>query len=319
MIEIKQPQIITEESADGRCGRFIVEPLEKGLGTTLGNSLRRMLLSALPGTAIVGIKIDGVQHEFSTIPAVAEDVVEIILNLKGLNFRAIDPIDNDNKPVIRISREEPGVVTGADINCGGYVEVLNPEHYICTLDEGGRLDIELTIGSGRGYVSADKNKDDSQPIGYIPIDSIFTPVVRASYSVEATRVGQNIDYDKLILEVETNGTISCKDIVSLSAKILDDHARLFVDLSAAMGEIGSTIKPTEENKQQKVLDMAIEELDLSVRSYNCLKRASIHTVDDLTKKSVDDMLKVRNLGQKSLEEVIKKLADLGLQLRSNDD
>ena len=177
----------------------------------------------------------------------------------------------------------------------------------------------MTIGSGRGYVSADKNKDDSQPIGYIPIDSIFTPVVRASYSVEATRVGQNIDYDKLILEVETNGTISCKDIVSLSAKILDDHARLFVDLSAAMGEIGSTIKPAEENKQQKVLDMAIEELDLSVRSYNCLKRANINTVDDLTKKSVDDMLKVRNLGQKSLEEVIKKLADLGLQLRSNDD
>lgn len=318
MIEINKPQIITEESADGRCGKFIVEPLEKGLGTTMGNALRRMLLSALPGTAIVGIKIDGVQHEFSTIPAVSEDVVEIILNLKGLHFRAIDPIDNDNKPVVRISREEAGVVTGADINCGGFVEVLNPEHYICTLDEGGRLEIELTIGSGRGYVPAEKNKDDSQPIGYIPIDSIFTPVVHASYSVEATRVGQNIDYDKLTLEVETNGTISCKDIVSLSAKILDDHAKLFVDLSATMGEI-KIIKEVEENKQQKVLDMAIEDLDLSVRSYNCLKRAAIHTVEDLTKKSVDDMLKVRNLGQKSLEEVIKKLADLGLQLRSNDD
>ena len=318
MIEIKKPQIITEESADGRRGKFIVEPLEKGLGTTMGNALRRMLLSALPGTAIVGIKIDGVQHEFSTIPAVSEDVVEIILNLKGLHFRAIDPIDNDNKPVIRISRTEAGVVTGADINCGGYVEVLNPEHYICTLDEGGRLEMELTIGSGRGYVPAEKNKDDNQPIGYIPIDSIFTPVVHASYSVEATRVGQNIDFDKLTLEVETNGTISCKDILSLSAKILDDHARLFVDLSATMGDI-NVLKPEEENKQQKVMDMAIEDLDLSVRSYNCLKRAAIHTVEDLTKKSVDDMLKVRNLGQKSLDEVIKKLADLGLQLRSNDD
>ncbi len=318
MIEIKKPQIITEESADGSHGKFVVEPLEKGLGTTMGNALRRMLLSALPGTAIVGIKIDGVQHEFSTIPAVCEDVVEIILNLKGLYLRAIDAIDNDNKPTIRIFKETAGKVTGADINCGGFVEVLNPEHYICTLDEGGRLDMELTIGSGRGYVSAMMNKDETRPIGYIPIDSIFTPVVSASYMVEDTRVGQSIDYDKLTLDVVTNGTVSAKEILSLSAKILDDHAKLFVDLSGTLGEISVLVSP-DDNKQQKVMDMAIEDLDLSVRSYNCLKRAGIHTVEDLTKKSVDDMLKVRNLGQKSLDEVIKKLQDLNLQLRSNDD
>jgi len=318
MIEIKKPQIITEESADGRRGKFIVEPLEKGLGLTMGNALRRMLLSALPGTAIVGIKIDGVQHEFSTIPAVAEDVSEIILNLKGLNFRAIDKIDNENKPIIRLFKDTAGVVTGADINCGGYVECLNPDHYICTLDEGGRLDMELTIGSGRGYVPASLNKEEDAPIGYIPIDSIYTPVVSASYMVEDTRVGQSIDNDKLTLEVVTNGTISCKEIISLAAKILCDHSKLFVDLSSTMGDM-SVLVSQDENKQQLDLDKAIEDLDLSMRSYNCLKRAGIFTVDALTKKSRDDMAKVRNLGQKSLDEIVKKLEEMGLSLRNNDD
>lgn len=319
MIEIKKPQILTEESEDGSFGRFIVEPLERGLGTTLGNALRRILLSALPGVACVGIKIDGVQHEFSTIPHVVEDVVEIVLNVKGIAFKAIGgAIDNENKPVIRLVKDTAGPVYARDIDCGMDVEVLNPDHYICTLDEGGKLVMELTIGSGRGYVVAGKNKDVHQPIGYIAIDSIFTPVVAANYTVEDTRVGQSLDYDKLTVDVRTNGTTPAREIISLAAKILADHAKLFVDLSGDMDKINVLVNQ-EENKQQKVLEMTIEDLDLSVRSYNCLKRAGIHTVEDLTKKSGDDMLKVRNLGKKSLDEVIKKLEDLGLSLRSNDE
>ncbi len=318
MIEIKKPQIITEEGANGSYAKFVMEPLEKGLGTTLGNALRRMLLSALPGTAAVGVKIEGVLHEFSTIPAVVEDVVEIILNVKGIAFKSIGMIDNENKPIVRINKYTAGAVTAADIDCGIDVEILNPNHYICTIDEGGRLEMEITVGSGRGYVSSDKNKDARMPIGYIPIDSIFTPVASTNYMVEDTRVGQSLDYDKLTIELTTNGTVSAKEIVSLAAKILDDHTKLFVDLSSTVGEYNILVSQ-DDNEQQKVMEMTIEDLDLSVRSYNCLKRAGIHTVEDLIKKSEEDMLKVRNLGQKSLDEVVKKLDDLELSLRSNDD
>lgn len=318
MIEIKKPQIITEESDDTSYAKITIEPLDKGLGITLGNALRRMLLSALPGVAAVGIKIDGVQHEFSTIPHVVEDVVEIILNIKGVCFKANGTIDNDDKPIVHIKKNTAGPVYASDIQCGLNVEVVNPDHYICTLDEGANLQMDLYIGVGRGYVPADKNKDIKQPIGYIPIDSIFTPVVSTSYSVEDTRVGQSIDFDKLTIELKTNGTVSAKETISLAAKILDDHAKLVVDLCGSMSDI-SILVSQEEDKQQKVLEMPIEDLDLSVRSYNCLKRASIHTVEDLIKKSEDDMLKVRNLGKKSLDEVIKKLEDLGLSLRNNDD
>lgn len=318
MIEIKKPQIITEESEDTSYAKIIIEPLDKGLGITLGNALRRMLLSALPGVAAVGVKIEGVQHEFSTIPGVVEDVVEIILNIKGVCFKANGTIDNNDRPIVHISKSTPGPVTAADIQCGLDVEVVNPDHYICTLDEGADLQMDLYIGVGRGYVPADKNKDYRQPIGYIPIDSIFTPVVSTSYSVEDTRVGQSIDFDKLTIELKTNGTVSAKETISLAAKILDDHAKLVVDLCGSMSDI-SILVSQEEDKQLKVMEMTIEDLDLSVRSYNCLKRAGIQTVEDLTRKSEDDMLKVRNLGKKSLDEVIKKLEDLGLSLRNNDD
>ena len=318
MIEIKRPQIVTEESEDGSFGRFTVKPLERGLGTTLGNALRRILLGALPGAACVGIKIDGVQHEFSTIPHVVEDVVEIILHIKGIAFKANGVIDNEDKPVVRLQKFEAGPVYARDIECGLDVEILNPDHYICTLDEGAALNMELYIGSGRGYVTADKNKDPLQPIGYIPVDSIYTPVVATNYTVEDARVGQSLEYDRLTVELKTNGTIAAREIISLAAKILEDHARLFVDLSSSMGS-KSVLVDAKENKEAKILEMTIEDLDLSVRSYNCLKRAGIHTVEDLTKKSSEDMLKVRNLGKKSLEEVINKLQDLGLSLRSNDE
>ena len=318
MIEIKRPQITTEESEDGSRAKFTVEPLEKGLGTTIGNSLRRMLLSDLPGVAVVGIKIEGVQHEFSTIPHVVEDVVQIIQNIKGLSLKSNGEIDDDNKPIVRISKSVPGIVTASDIDCGLDVEIKNPDHYICTLDEGAVLDMELYVGKGRGYVPANKNKDPKQPLGYIPVDSIFTPVVEASFKVEDTRVGQSLDYDKLIIEVKTDGTATAKDTISLAAKILDDHTRLFVDLSGSMSEFNVLVSQ-EENKQQQVLEMTIEDLDLSVRSRNCLKRAGIHTIEDLIKKSGDDMLKVRNLGKKSLDELVKKLEDLGLSLRNSDE
>ena len=318
MIEIKRPQIITEESEDTSYAKITIEPLDKGLGITMGNALRRMLLSALPGVAAVGVKIEGVQHEFSTIPGVVEDVVEIILNIKGVCFKANGNIDNEDRPIVRISKNVPGPVTAADIQCGLDVEVVNPDHYICTLDEGANLQMDLYIGSGRGYVPADKNKDYKQPIGYIPIDSIFTPVVSTSYVVEDTRVGQSIDFDKLTIELTTNGTVSAKETISLAARILDEHTRLVVDLCEEMSA-KTFLRDQEENNQQKVYEMTIEELDLSVRSYNCLKRAGIRTVEDLTKKSMEDMLKIRNMGKKSLDEVVKKLADLGLSLRNNDD
>lgn len=319
MIAINRPEIKAEETANGSVGKFTVAPLERGLGTTIGNALRRILLSGMPGDAAIGIKIDGVQHEFSTIPNVVEDVVEIILNIKGIAFKATTPIEESGEPrIVTINKTGPGVVCAGDINCGLEVKVLNPTHKICTLDEGANLNMELYIGAGRGYENADKHKDAEKPLGYIPIDSIYTPVVSANYSVNDKRVGQSIDNDELVVEVTTNGTVSAREVVSLAAKILEDHARLFVDLSDDM-EHKCLLVSHEENKQQKVLEMTIDDLDLSVRSYNCLKRAGISTVEDLTKKAYDDLLKVRNLGKKSLDEVIKKLEDLGLSLHSNDE
>lgn len=317
MMEIERPRITLEESADLRSSKFIVEPLERGYGITLGNALRRVLLSALPGTAVVGIRIEGASHEFTTIKGVKEDVAEIILNLKSLNLKA-NYQDKSLKKVLKIERSTPGIVSAKDIEIDPEIEVLNPDMYICTLDEGGKLNMELHVGKGRGYVVAVNNKDDSQPIGFIPIDSIFTPVKSASYSVETTRVGQNIDYDKLTIDVKTNGSLSAKDVLSLAAKAIEDHIRLFVNLSDVISGMDILVS-REEDKQQKVLEMNIEDMDLSVRSYNCLKRAAIHTVEDLTKKTEEDMLKVRNLGRKSLDEVINKLHSYGLDLKSNDD
>ena len=317
MMEIEKPRITLEESPDLRVGKFIVEPLERGYGITLGNALRRVLLSALPGTAVVGIRIEGASHEFTTIKGVKEDVAEIILNLKGLNLKA-NYSDKTLKKVLKIERNTPGIVTAKDIEIDPEIEVLNPDMYICTLDDGGKLNMEMTVARGRGYVVAVNHKDETQPIGYIPIDAIFTPVKAASYSVESTRVGQSIDYDKLTLEVKTDGSLSAKDVLSLAAKAIEDHIRLFVNLSDVISGMDILVS-REEDKQQKVLEMNIEDMDLSVRSYNCLKRAAIHTVEDLTKRTEEDMLKVRNLGRKSLEEVISKLRSYGLDLKSNDD
>ena len=291
--------------------------MERGYGITLGNALRRVLMSALPGAAVVGIRIDGVSHEFSTVKGIKEDVADIILNLKGLNLKA-NYTDKTLKKTLRIERNTPGIVTASDIEIDPEIEILNPDLYICTMDEGARLNMELTVGLGRGYVVAENLKDPTKPIGYIPIDAIFTPVKSASYSVENTRVGQSIDYDKLTLSVKTDGSLNAKDVLSLAAKAIEDHIRLFVNLSDVISGMDILVS-REEDKQQKVLEMNIEDMDLSVRSYNCLKRAGIHTVEDLTKRSEDDMLKVRNLGRKSLDEVIGKLHSYGLDLKSNEE
>lgn len=317
MMEIEKPEITLEKSADFRYGKFVVEPLERGYGITLGNALRRVLLSALPGTAVVGINIEGISHEFSTIKGVKEDVADIILNLKGLNLKA-NYSDKELKKVLKIERYTPGIVTAADIEQDPEIEILNPDLYICTLDEGAKLNMELYVAQGRGYVVAENNKDASQPIGYIAIDSIFTPVKAASYSVTTTRVGQSIDYDKLTLEVKTDGSLSARDVLSLAAKAIEDHIRIFVSLSDTISKMGILIE-TQANPKTQILEMSIEDMDLSVRSYNCLKRANIHTVEDLTQKTEDDMLKVRNLGRKSLDEVIAKLRGYGLDLKSNED
>ncbi len=317
MMEIEKPRITLEESPDLRVGKFVVEPLERGYGITLGNALRRVLLSALPGTAVVGIRIEGASHEFTTIKGVKEDVAEIILNLKGLNLKA-NYSDKTLKKTLKIERTTPGIVTAKDIEIDPEIEILNPDMYICTLDDGGKLNMEMTVARGRGYVVAVNHKDDPQPIGYIPIDAIFTPVKAASYSVESTRVGQSIDYDKLTLEVKTDGSLTAKDVLSLAAKAIEDHIRLFVNLSDVISGMDILVS-REEDKQQKVLEMNIEDMDLSVRSYNCLKRAAIHTVEDLTKRTEEDMLKVRNLGRKSLDEVIGKLRSYGLDLKSSEE
>ena len=317
MIEIQKPKIECVDVVDGREMKFVVEPLERGFGTTIGNALRRILLSALPGAAPVSIKIEGVTHEFSSIPGVKEDVTEIILNIKGLAVKAHSD-SAEFRQVAKLRKSTAGVVTAADIEHSSEIEILNPDMYICTLDEGAVLNMDITIGNGRGYVPAAANKDETQPIGYIPIDSIFTPVESASYTVESTRLGQNINYDKLTVNVSTNGTCTPREVISLAAKILEDHISLFVNLVDTMKDREILISQDDE-KAHKKLEMSIEDLDLSVRSYNCLKRAGIHTVQDLTKKTEEEMLKVRNLGKKSLDEVIKKIRDLGFDLRNKDE
>ena len=279
--------------------------------------MRRVLLSSLPGAAAVGIKIDGVDHEFSTIKGVKEEVTEIILNLKTVRFKVTAPSETE-KIIVNLHADSVGAVTAGDIDLPSNVEVLNPDQLICTLDEGGKINMQIFIGTGRGYVPAERNKDSREPIGFIPMDSIFTPVTKANYAVESTRVEQSIDFDKLTIEVTTDGTVSAKEIISLAAKIINDHMKLFVELVDNMSEQNILVSQ-DDDKAQKVMEMSVEDLDLSVRSYNCLKRANIHTVADLTRRTEDDMLKVRNLGRKSLEEVVKKLEELGLSLKAQED
>ncbi len=319
MFEFEKPRIKIDEMAqDGTYGRFIVEPLERGYGTTLGNSLRRILLSSLPGAAVSNVKIDGVLHEFSELPGVKEDIPEIILNLK--NLAILNNSESDEPKVVSIDFKGEGEVKASDIEVDADIEIVNPDLHIATLSGGpeSRLSMDITITKGRGYVGADKNKKSDQPIGTIPVDSIYTPVRRVNFLVENTRVGQVTDYDKLTLEVWTNGTISPDDAVSLGAKILNDHLALFIDLSDNVKNT-EILSEKEENKKEKVREMTIEELDLSVRSYNCLKRAGINTVDDLANKTEDEMMKVRNLGRKSLEEVLNKMNELGLALKPSED
>ncbi|MDO4832588.1 MAG: DNA-directed RNA polymerase subunit alpha [Clostridia bacterium] len=315
MIGIEKPKIECFDLDGDTYGRFTLEPLERGFGTTVGNSLRRVLLSSLPGYAITSVKIDGVLHEFSTIPGVKEDVTEIVLNLKGVILK----INGEGPKTVYIEASGEGEVTAGDIKGDSELEIFNPEHHIASLDKNAKLSMELTVDIGRGYVSAERNKAELQPpIGVIAIDSIYTPVLKVNYTVENTRVGQRIDFDKLTLEVWTNGTISAKEAVSLGAKILNDHLKLFIDLSENEF-MADVLVEKDDNSREKVLEMTIEELDLSVRSFNCLKRAGINTVEDLTNKSEDDMMKVRNLGKKSLDEVVAKLDSLGFALRKEDE
>lgn len=312
MIEIEKPKIEVVERSD-TYGKFVVEPLERGYGTTLGNSLRRILLSSIPGAAVRSVKIEGVLHEFSTIPGVVEDTTEIILNLKRLSLK----IHSDEEKLLVIDAENSGVITAADIRADSDVDILNPDLHIATLTEGARFYGELRAGRGRGYVSADRNKPEEQEIGVIPIDSLYSPIIRVNYRVENTRVGQVTDYDKLTLEVWTDGSVTPEDAVSLAAKIKTEHLHLFVGLTDRGRDMDIMVEK-EESSTDRTLDMPIEELDLSVRSYNCLKRAGINTVGELCSRTEDEMMKVRNLGRKSLEEVIEKLEALGLSLRVED-
>ena len=317
MIEIEKPTIETAElSDDGSYGKFVVEPLERGFGNTLGNSLRRVLLSSLPGVAVTSIRIDGVLHEFSTVPGVKEDVAEIILNIKGLIARL-----NSNEPkVVEIRAEGPCEVTAEFINCDSEVEILNPDMHIATLNDKAKLNMDIVIDKGRGYVSADRNKANmaNNVIGTLPVDSIYTPVLKVNYVVENTRVGQITDYDKLTLEVWTNGVVDAQEAVSVAAKVLTEHLNLFVALSDK-GSIAEVMVISDNKENEKILETTIEELDLSVRSFNCLKRAGINTVQDLINRTEDEMMKVRNLGRKSLEEVINKVISLGLSFRKEDE
>lgn len=315
MIEIEKPKIeIVETSPDDRYGKFVVEPLERGFGLTLGNALRRVLLSSLPGAAITSVKIDGILHEFSTVPGVKEDVVEIILNLKELAIK----MDDDEPKIMTINAQGAGEVKGSDIICDPSIEIVNPDHHIATLNEDAKLYLEISVEKGRGYVTAERNKHEDQPIGVIPMDSMFSPIRRVNYHVEDTRVGQITDFDKLTLEIWTNGTIEPDEAASLGAKIMNEHLMLFIDLTEHVSEVEIMVEK-EEDKKEKVLEMTIEELDLSVRSYNCLKRAGINTVDELIQRTEEDMMKVRNLGKKSLEEVNQKLAALDLSLKKSDE
>ena len=315
MIEIKKPRVeCIETPSDDSYGKYVVEPLERGYGTTLGNSLRRVLLSSLPGTAVTAIKIAGIQHEFATIPGVKEDVTEIVLNIKNLICR----LHCDGPKTVYIEASGECEVTAGDIKADGEVEILNPELHIATLGPDASLSMELTLSHGRGYVSAERNKPAQAVIGMIPVDSIYTPVLKVNYTVENTRVGNQTDFDKLTIEVWTDKTITARDAVSLGAKILCDHFTIFTDLSENIGSRSTVVDRVEETRD-KVLEMTIEELDLSVRSFNCLKRANINTVEDLISKTEDEMIRVRNLGRKSLEEVVHKLAMLGLSLASDEN
>ena len=314
MIEIEKPRIERVEVGEGgRYAKFAIEPLERGFGQTLGNSLRRVLLSSLPGVAVSSCKIEGVQHEFSTVPGVKEDVAEIILNLK--NISAV--LHSDGPKLVTIEASGECEVTAGDIKCDEEVEIVNPDLHIATLNSDAHLQMQITLEKGRGYVVADRNKTPNMPIGVIPVDSIFTPIRKVNYTVENTRVGQITDYDKLTLEVWTDGSIAPDEATSLAAKILNSHLLLFVNLTDNVPTVDLT--PAQDDKQEKVLEMTIEELDLSVRAYNCLKRAGINTVAELVQRNQEDMMKVRNLGKKSLEEVEQKLMALGLNLRANDE
>lgn len=319
MFDFEKPNIeIAEISEDKRYGKFVVEPLERGYGTTLGNSLRRIMLSSLPGAAVSQVKIDGVLHEFSSIPGVKEDVTEIIMNIKSLAIK--NNSDTDEPKVAYIEFEGEGVITAADIQADADIEIMNPDQIIATLSGGtdSKFYMELTITKGRGYISADKNKNDDLPIGVIAVDSIYTPVERVNMAVANTRVGQQTDYDKLTLEIYTNGTLAPDEAVSLAAKVLSEHLNLFIDLSEN-AKTAEVMVEKEDNEKEKVLEMNIDELELSVRSYNCLKRAGINTVEELCNRTSEDMMKVRNLGRKSLEEVLNKLKELGLQLNPSDE
>ena len=314
MIEIEKPTISKEISDDGKYGKFTVEPLERGYGTTLGNAMRRILLSSLPGAAVTSVKIDGILHEFSTIPGVKEDVTEIIRNLKKL---AVKLHNVDTKRAI-INAVGPKEVTAADIVGDSDIEIFNPDLHIATLEENAALVMEINLARGRGYVPAEQNKTDSTPISVIPVDSIYTPVSRVNYTVENTRVGQVTDYDRLVLEIWTDGSVTPEEGVSIGAKIMQEHLNLFIELDDNTDNMEIMVEK-EEDQKEKALEMTIEELELSVRSYNCLKRASINTVEELTEKTEEDMMKFRNLGKKSLEEVKNKLAELGLSLKPSDE
>ena len=315
MIEFEKPNIeCLEMNSEENYAKFVCEPLERGYGMTIGNSLRRIMLSSLPGAAITSVKIEGVVHEFSTIPNVVEDVPEIIVNLKGVRIKMHDPEEKH----IRIDFKGEGEVTAADIITDSSVEILNKDLHIATVSEGGSLQIDMTVNMGRGYNTAEKNKQPNQPLGVLPIDSLFTPVRKVNYSVENTRVGQMVDYDKLTIEVWTDESLKPYEAISLAAKVMTGHLELFIDLSETAKNTQVMVEK-EESKKEKVLEMPIEELELSVRSYNCLKRAGIATVEDLANKTEDDMMKVRNLGKKSLDEVINKLHSLGLEFAQEEE
>ena len=314
MIEIEKPKVTCEEGQNGCYAKFVVEPLERGYGITLGNCMRRTLLSAMPGIAPIGIKIAGVLHEFSSVPGITEDVVDIVLNIKQLVLKAKD-ITQDFTTTLRVKRTTAGEVKAGDIESNDLVEVLNPDLHICTVDDDSIFDMEILVGRGRGYVPNVNNKERINTLDYIAIDSLYSPVVRVNYSVESTRVGQNIDLDKLILEVRTNGAISAREIVALAGKIVYEHINLFTEMSDTFSDLNVLISK-DEDITTKVLSLPIEDMDFSVRSYNCLKRANINTVEDLVNKSKSDMLKVRNLGLKSNEEVVQKLETYGLSLRN---
>ena len=316
-MEMERPKITCEETDNGSFARFVVEPLEKGYGITLGNAMRRTLLSSLPGSAPIAVRIAGVAHEFSTIRGVSEDVVDIILNLKTMAVKC----ENKNKDFVtylHLRKTGAGEVTAKDFEPNSDVEILTPDLHICTMDDGAVLDMDVMIGNGRGFVPADENKEKYDNIDFIAMDSIFSPVKRVNFNVEPTRVGNSIDYDKLILEVNTNGTTSAREIVSLAGKIVNEHVNLFIELCAQMSD-ASILVSKEEDKQVKLMELPIEEMDLSVRSYNCLKRAGLNTIQDLLKKSKSDMFKVRNLGAKSVEEVINKLESYGFTLRKDEE